>query len=472
MRTDPASTARQSASVDSRRGWVLPIGAAVFAVAVAAYLIVVASHPADDMLKGFDLQVYLDGGKLARWKPDTLYTWHAPGEPGIMFTYTPFAAMVFAALSFLPWRVLEDVAAVASTLALVTTLWIAFRELGIGGRRAERLGWALLVAGVAFWIEPVQRALYLGQVELLLMVLIVWDMCQPDRRRFKGAGVGIAAAIKLVPLLFIAYLLITRRFRAAGVAIAVFAATIVAGFIALPHASSQWWLHGDFWQAGRTGFVGYAGNQSLRGMITRFAGSAAAGQPVWFGVAVVVGLAGLGAAYLLHQAGYRFEGLMTCALTALLISPISWDHHWIWVAPFLAVMVSCGLRASSWLGRAGWLGGGVATVLVFTPWPSFWNAGQGKGLIWPPYVPVSGYASGDHPWYAEYHWHGIQLLEGNLYVLTGCVLFLVALASAWLVSQDVRSNRLPRPRTQVLFGNDWLVAGQICLKCSRNQRSS
>jgi alpha-1,2-mannosyltransferase len=443
MRTDPASTARQSASVDSRRGWLLPVGAAVFAVAVVAYLIVVATHPADAMLNGFDLQVYLEGGKLARWNPDTLYTWHAHNEPGIMFTYTPFAAMVFAVLSFLPWRVLEDAGVLVSTFALGATVWIAFRELGVAGRRAERLGWTLLVAGVVFWIEPVQRALHLGQVELLLMVLIVWDMCQPDRRRFKGAGVGIAAAIKLVPLLFIAYLLITRRFRAAVVAIGVFVVTIVAGFIALPHASSQWWLHGDFWQAGRTGFVGSGTNQSLRGMITRLSGSATAGEPVWLVVAVVVGAVGLGAAYLLHQAGYRFEGLMTCALTALLISPISWDHHWIWAAPFLAVMVSCGLRASSALARAGWFGAAVAVVVLYAGWPRLWNAGQGIGLT--TYAPVTGFPHGDNPMYAEYHWHGIQLLEGNLYVLIGCVLFLVALVSAWLISRSPRAAHSELP---------------------------
>jgi alpha-1,2-mannosyltransferase len=428
MRTDPASTARQSASVDSRRRWLLPVGAAVFAVAVVAYLIVVATHTSDTMLKGFDLQVYLEGGKLARWKPDTLYTWHAYKEPGIMFTYTPFAAMVFAVLSFVPWRVLEDVGVLVSTFALVATVWIAFRELGVS-RRADRLGWTLLLAGVVFWVEPVQRALYLGQVELLLMVLIVWDMCQPDRRRFKGAGVGIAAAIKLVPLLFIAYLLITRRFRAAAVAIGVFAVTIVAGFIALPHASSQWWLHGDFWQAGRTGFVGSGTNQSLRGMITRFAGSATAGEPVWLVVAVVVGAIGLWAAFMLHRAGLRFEGLMVCALTALLISPISWDHHWIWVAPFLAVMVSCGLRASSALARAGWFAVGLLTVILFAGWPRLWNAGQGKGLT-TYHVPTTNFPSGDNPKYVEYHWHGIQLLAGNLYVLIGCVFFLAAVAAA------------------------------------------
>src|SRR4029077_16980575 len=112
--------------------------------------------------------------------------------------------------------------------------------------------------------------LFLGQVELVLMVMIVWDMCQPDRRRLKGAAVGLAAAIKLVPLIFIVYLVLTRKFRAAAVAAGVFVLTIVAGFAALPHASVQGWLHLSFLQAKRTGFVGVGANQSIRGTLTRF----------------------------------------------------------------------------------------------------------------------------------------------------------------------------------------------------------
>jgi alpha-1,2-mannosyltransferase len=445
MRTD--APRRREASAQRQQGrLLLAAGAGVFALAVAAYLAAIASHPSKAMLKAFDLQVYLDGGSLVRHAPGTLYSWHLAGMPGIQFTYTPFAALVFAALSFVPWRVLEDVAVVASTGALVTTVWIAFRALGVRDR-AQRAGATLLMAGLAFWIEPVQRTLFLGQVELLLMALVVWDMCQPDRRRWKGAGVGLAAAIKLVPLIFIAYLVITRRFRAAGVAVAVFAATVVAGFAVLPHASTQWWLHGYFLQAGRTGFVGFGGNQSLRGTLTRFAGSAAHGQPPWIAVAIVIGVLGLAAATLLHRAGREFEGLMTCALTALLISPISWDHHWVWIAPFLAVLVTAGVRARDRVARVAWLAVAALLVVAFAGWPAFWNAGQGKGLIWPPYAPATGGASGDNPNYVEYHWHGMQLLEGNLYVLIGCALFALALAAAWALRADARDGELQDLRT-------------------------
>ena len=117
-----------------------------------------------------------------------------------------------------------------------------------------------------------QRALFLGQVEILLMALVTWDLCQPDGRRLKGAATGLAAGIKLVPLLFIAYLLLTRRFRQGAVATAAFAVTVAAGFAAFPSASVTWWLGGDFIAAGRTGFVGGQQNQSLRGALTRLAG--------------------------------------------------------------------------------------------------------------------------------------------------------------------------------------------------------
>jgi alpha-1,2-mannosyltransferase len=434
MRTDAGSVARShGGEAEARDRLLLAVGIAVSGIALAAYLVAIATHSADTMLKGFDLGVYLQGGELARHAPGTLYSWHQPGHPGIQFTYPPFAAMVFAVLSYISPRTLEDAAAVLSIGALVVTLWIAFRELGVA--RPARWGATLLLAGVCLWLEPVQRALFLGQVELPLMALATWDMCQPDRRRpWKGAGVGLAAAIKLVPLIFIVYLVLTRRIRAAVVALAVFVVTILAGFAALPHASVQWWLHGDFFQAGRTGFVGVGSNQSLRGTLTRLAGSVAHGQPLWLVAGVVVGLLGLAAATLLYNAGRTFEGLMTCALTGLLISPISWDHHWVWIAPFLAVLLVAGVRARDTLARAGWFAGAVVLAVAFGGWPQFWDNRAGLlqgGLIW--YAPSTSFASGDSPSFVEYHWHGLQVVAGNLYLLVGGVLFLAVLAAAWAV---------------------------------------
>ena len=265
--------------------------------------------------------------------------------------------------------------AAVSTVALTATIWIAFRELG--WQPMARAGATLLLTGLVFWTEPVQRALFLGQVELVLMALVVWDLCQPDRRWWKGAATGLAAAIKLVPLLFIVYLVLTRRFRQAAVAVAVFAVTVIIGFAVLPGPSKYWWIDGNFFQAGRTGFVGDQQNQSLRGMLTRLVGSVNGSFALWLVVAIVVGLLGLAAAVVLYNSGRSFAGLMACALTALLISPISWDHHWVWIAPGLAVIIDAAVRARTTVARVAWWALAAAVLAAYGAWPDFWSRKAG-----------------------------------------------------------------------------------------------
>jgi alpha-1,2-mannosyltransferase len=412
---------------------LLIAGTVVAAVAAIAYLVALATHPMNTNLKGFDLQVYLGGAHEALHHSHSLYTWDFEKYPGIQFTYTPFAALAFAAGLALPFTALMAVVTVVSLFCLVATIWIAFRQLG--WEKTSRLGATLLLSGLLLWTEPVQRALYLGQVELALMALVVWDLCQPDRRRWKGAATGIAAGIKLVPLLFIAYLLLTKRFRQAAVAAGTFVVTVIIGFIVFPNASVTWWLDGDFFQAGRTGFVGGEQNQSLRGIMTRLIGSVNGTVAPWLLVAIVVGVAGLAAAIILDRRGYTFAGLMAAALTALLVSPISWDHHWVWIAPGLALIVDAAVRA----GRAGatglrvaWYALAAAVLIVFASWPDFWS--KKAGLLqggWINYAPSESFPSGDDPRYPEYHWHGLELIAGNLELLAGLGLFLVVLAVAF-----------------------------------------
>jgi alpha-1,2-mannosyltransferase len=427
-----STTADLTTAVPGHRrgaGPLLIAGAVVAAISLVAYLAAIAIHPWDDMLKGFDLTVYLDGGKLARHDPGTLYTWHLPGKPGIQFTYTPFAALLFAVASLFPFRLLMLATVGVGAVALGATIWIAFRSLG--WRNRSLLGAALLLGGLALWLQPVQRGLFLGQVELMLMALIVWDMCQDDRRGWKGVATGIAAAIKLTPLIFIAYLALTRRYRAAAVSAGAFAVTIGIGFVFLPHESSRFWVPQYFLNASRTGFVGGIQNQSLRGLLTRLAGSVSAGQAIWLPVAAVVLIAGLAAAAALYRRGRPFEGLMTCALTGLLVSPISWDHHWVWIAPGLAVLCAAAVSARTAAARAGWIATAVVTAIVYGGWPKLWAHPvqylQG-GVI--TYAPSSQFENGDNPGYAEYHWHGLALILGNLYVLAGCALFVVAVVAA------------------------------------------
>jgi alpha-1,2-mannosyltransferase len=432
---------------------LLIAGLVAVAVAAGCATLFAVTHPMDRSLAAVDLEVYRLGGEVvAQLAPGyhagqaaPLYDW--PGY-GLKFTYTPFAAIVFMVLLALPpLGLVQAVSVVVNILALFATIWVTLGALGYR-RRLPRIGGTLLLGAFLFWTEPVLRTIYLGQVELVLMALIMWDLCQPDRHKWKGAGVGIAAGIKLIPLIFIPYLLLTRRYRQAGVAAGTFVATAVLGYVVLPADSLAWWLQGVFARGSRTGFIGWEGNQSLLALITRLSGSIAVGQGRWLGIAGATVVVGIVSAAALSRAGHPVVGVLTCALTGLLVSPISWDHHWVWIVPGVTVLAGYGLRARGGL-RAAYLAGAAMVAGLFGGWPGFlWGkpvdlGAFSEGFIWaPPNTNPGDFAKlGDRASYVEYHWTGWQLLAGNLYVLTGLALFALIV----VVAARSRSEGRPSP---------------------------
>jgi alpha-1,2-mannosyltransferase len=444
------------------RRWLLLAGLGAFAMALGLDVIYTVIHPKSFTMNPVDLAVYRSGGLIVRnvrplYDPRLaapLYDWIGYGKLHLPFTYTPFAAIAFALISFVPWWLSQQLSVAVDIIALLAALW--FTLGGLGYRKDQtRLAVTLLGAAAVFWTEPVLRTIYLGQVNLVLMALIIWDLCQPDTRAstgksrwWKGFGTGIAAGIKLVPLIFIPYLLLAGKFRQAAMACAGFAFTVLLGFVILPSDSSTWWFGGLFVQGGRTGFTGWAGNQSLDGLITRLAGSVNSAKPAWIAAAVLAGVAGVICAALLDRKGYPVPGLLMAALTGLLVSPISWDHHWVWIAPGAPVAAHYAVRAWQRHARTavrarGGLGGSplrasiplgilaAGVVAWFGAWPARLftarlNLGHDSlGLLWTPRntSPVDYRSYGDRRWFTEYHWHGLALVAGNAYVLAGLALF-------------------------------------------------
>lgn len=394
-------------------------GAAVFAVALAVSA-AAAAHDPRHLWAMIDLQVYRWGGLMARRHADV---YNLKFEGFLSFTYTPLAVLAFEALSFFSVSVLRFVMTGLSLGALVAAVWLAWGMAGVP-RSASRWGLTLGVAGIALWLEPVNATLAFGQINLLLLVLVVADLAMADSRRWKGVGVGLAGAIKLTPLIFVAYLLFTRRLRAAAVAVGTFAAGIVLGFIALPSGSHRFWLGGLFLDSKRVGGVPYAGNQSLNGTLVRLYASVDGARGAWLVAAGVAGLAGLLLAALASRRGHELLGVAACGLTALLVSPISWSHHWVWVALTIPCAAPLLAPLAQRARRLGWAA--VALLLVV------FLAGPVR-LIWLP----------PHNGNLEYGWHGLQLILGNAYVLVGGVL-LAVLGAYLLRSRDV--THVPAPQ--------------------------
>jgi alpha-1,2-mannosyltransferase len=440
---------------------LLLTGLVAFALALGLYVIYTVIHPKSFTMDPVDLAVYRSGGLIVRhvrplYDPRLaapLYDWAGYGKLHLPFTYTPFAAIAFAVISFVPWWLSQQLSVTVDILALLAALWVTLG--GLGYRRDRlRLGATLLGAAAVFWTEPVLRTMYLGQVNLVLLALILWDLCQPDTRGNKGFATGVAAGIKLVPLIFIPYLLLARKFRQAAMACAGFAVTVLLGFVILPSDSSKWWFGGLFAQGGRTGFTGWAGNQSLDGLITRLTGNVNGAKPAWIAVAVLVGVLGVAAAALLDRKGHLLPAILMAALTGLLVSPISWDHHWVWIAPAAVVAVHYAVRSKTRRTAAALAIAAALTVAWFGAWPARLftaklNLGNDSlGLLWIPKNtnPVYYDWYGDRSWFPEYHWHGLALIAGNAYVLAGLALFGVLGAMSVLISATEEHDDDTGPR--------------------------
>ncbi|MCW7942850.1 membrane protein [Streptomyces hygroscopicus] len=299
----------------------------------AAVAVFTATVP---LLRGwFDLRVYY--GTVDAWAHHggRIYDYRVPGTT-YGFTYPPFAA-----LSMLPMAFIGLGASIVLTLLLnlgaaAFALWIL---VGQKLRRHGWFGWALAGCALAL-LEPVRDTFSFGQVNLLLLALVLGDarLLSTGRERWAGAGIGLAAAVKLTPALFIGLLLLARRWRAAAVATAVAVAATALAAWAAPGASRFYWTHA-VWDTTRVGRLVYVSNQSLQGVLARLAAPGDPSRAAW-ALAVVLVLAVW--AWRAHRALRADDWRAAFALTGLaacLVSPITWVHHLVWLLPSLAVLV-------------------------------------------------------------------------------------------------------------------------------------
>ncbi|MGW1601789.1 glycosyltransferase 87 family protein [Streptomyces eurythermus] len=284
-------------------------------------------------------------------------------------TYPPFAALLFTPLS-LPDTALLRTLATAGNLALLVVFVRLSLKL-VGHARVRTVWW---VSAAAVWCEPVWTTVRYGQINLLLAVLVLWDLTRrpaAGHDRWSGLGLGLAAAVKLTPALFPVFLLTTGladRLRggrggpwlrhARGAAVAFTGATLLAAAV-LPYDSWRFWTRMVF-RASRVGLAEDTGNQALRGILARVLHTP---DPVavWAAAAAVLTALGLTVAVRAESRGRRAWAVCACAVTALLVSPVSWTHHWVWCVPLVLLLWTSGQRAAA-----------LGTLLVFWSYIPWW----------------------------------------------------------------------------------------------------
>ncbi|MFB9432373.1 mannosyltransferase [Streptoalloteichus tenebrarius] len=339
----------------------LPIAPWLLAASVVGGLLLLLQGDHQAM---FDLRVYHDAPPtlLTDRLYEFTYSEFTPDFP-LPFTYPPFAALVLLPLSALPWLL----ARVVWYTGLLLCVWYLVRtsfRLVAGprweGERARWQRWAMLTTAVLLWAEPIRSNFYFGQINLPLAALLMAGMLSA-RSALAGASVGLAAGVKLTPAVSGLYFLVTRRWAAAAWSAAVFAGTVGLGWLVSADQSRRFWfeLLGD---AGRVGPVGSAINQSLRGALSRTLGhDVGMGAPWIVAVVVVSGLTAF-ALWSAARAGDTLATLVTVQVFGLLVSPISWMHHWVWLLPAVVWLMFGPRRRQAW----AWAALGAWLVALFS----------------------------------------------------------------------------------------------------------
>jgi alpha-1,2-mannosyltransferase len=332
----------------------------------APILVLVAVAAAAGALRGGfkDLFVYLYGGR-AVLDGLPLYESQDP-VTGLHFTYPPFAAVAMMPLALLPPWLAAALWTGTSVAALAAVIVVTSRVLG---RPTPSWLVALVTAG-ALALEPVWQNITFGQGNLFLMLAVVVDLMRPERR-WSGVLTGIAAGLKLTPLVFVVLLVLVGRRAAAGRAALAFAATVAVGFVMLPRSAATYWTDGLV-DARRIGPPALSHNQSVYGALTRLLD----GPPptwAWLAIAGPLSLAVLVVGARWWRRGDRVLGTCLAALAMLFASPISWSHHWVWAVP-----VALALWARNRWAAAAWTAVFVARPVV---WPPY---GQGREYGWSP----------------------------------------------------------------------------------------
>jgi len=332
-----------------------------------------------------DLHVYL-GGAAAIDHPGTLYSYvyadQTPDFP-LPFTYPPFAAVIFYPLHLLPFGLVAFLWQVATMVALYGAIRMSQRLLGFPADQAADRRAAMLWTAVSIWIEPLRSTFDYGQINVFLMLAVLWAV-YTTRWWLSGLLVGAAAGIKLTPAISGLYFAGARRWRAVAFSAVVFVATVGVSALVVGDQARYYYtdLLGD---ARRVGPIATSFNQSWRGAISRILGHDAGFGPLVLAAIAVTALLAVLAWRALDRSD-RLGRLLVVELFGLLLSPISWTHHWVWLVPLMIWAIHGPLRERLVARVVGW--GWLALTLIGVPWllsfaqPTIWQISRPWYLAW------------------------------------------------------------------------------------------
>lgn len=390
----------------------------------------------------FDVYVYWYA--LNNWfNGNSLYDWYAlPDYKMYPFTYPPFGAWSLSPLTWFDYETAARLMIMA--IALQTALIVALigRSLGLSWGSAFAIApWAAIL--VQQCLEPFTQSVGFAQVNTAMMALVMIDVAAPPSWKGRGVASGLAAAIKLTPAIAVLIFLLRRQWRSAITMVATSITVTLLSWVISPGESTRFFFDA-MWDPQRAGDAYYTSNQNLKGFVAR-----ALPENTWsIAWAITVALALVAAVWLClriqaaatsvvtsHSASdaavaapsavatspaspalpENLATLLTAAVImtlGLLVSPITWSHHWVWGLASVVALIAVALRLKS---------APLAAVALV----------QGALFIMAPHWWFS------HGQVNELHWNVVEQLVGSSYTLAA-IASGVALAWALPVQATAR----------------------------------
>lgn len=370
-----------------RPGVVAP---ALLALSVAARL--AWTYLAPNGANFVDLHVYV-GGAATLDQPGALYDYvysdQTPDFP-LPFTYPPFAAVLFYPLHLLPFGLVAFLWQIGTVAALYGVVRVSQRLMGTPAGAGHRV--AMAWTAVAIWTEPLRSTFDYGQVNVVLVLAALWA-AYSTRWWLSGLLVGVAAGVKLTPAITGVYLAGVRRWGAAVFSAVVFLGTVAAAALIVGEQVVRHYFTDLLGDTNRVGPVGTSFNQSWRGGISRIAGHDAGYGPLVLAAIALTSVLAVLAWRALSAGATAGDGqpdrlglLLVVELFGLLVSPISWTHHWVWLVPLMLWLIHGPLSARRGARVLGW--GWLALTIVGVPWllsfaqPTIWQGSRPWYLAW------------------------------------------------------------------------------------------
>lgn len=323
-----------------------------------------------------DIDVYRMGGR-AWLNGSPLYAdgaiFHTQGGLDLPFTYPPLAAIAFAPFAWLSLPAASVAITTTTLLLLIVSTVIVLTRLDVWPRTgitAEpawlRRCWlaAAIVAPAVIYLEPLRSNFDFGQINVVLMTLVIAD-CVPRRTPWpRGVLLGLAIALKLTPAVFLLYFLLHRDVRTL---LRTAAATIIAtlaGFALAAKDSVEYWTE-TVRNTDRIGTATLNTNQNIAGALARLGLGEGPRFVLWvLACLVVLALTVWAARQALRSTAPESSvlALICVGMFGLVVSPVSWSHHWVWILPTVLVTAILAYRRRSVLLAAVSVAGIALTV--------------------------------------------------------------------------------------------------------------